>query len=63
MLAPMPIAATLGLGRATEPIIAPMALSLNGNAMIGNLQCKENLPAPTGSDNVATSKEDQCRAL
>ena len=33
MLAPMPIAATLGLGRATEPIIAPMALSLNGNAI------------------------------
>lgn len=33
MLAPMPIAARLGLGRATEPIIAPMALSLNGNAI------------------------------
>ena len=26
MLAPMPIAATLGLGRATEPVIAPMSL-------------------------------------
>lgn len=33
MLAPMPIAAALGLGRATDPIIAPMALSLNGNAI------------------------------
>ncbi len=33
MLAPMPIAATLGLGRATEPVIAPMSLSLNGNAI------------------------------
>lgn len=33
MLAPMPIAAQLGIGRATEPIIAPMALSLNGNAI------------------------------
>lgn len=33
MLAPMPIAAHLGLGRATEPVIAPMALSLNGNAI------------------------------
>lgn len=33
MLAPMPIAATLGLGRATESVIAPMALSLNGNAI------------------------------
>jgi two-component system, oxyanion-binding sensor len=33
MLAPMPLAATLGLGHATEPVIAPMALSLNGNAI------------------------------
>ena len=33
MLAPMPIAATLGLGRATKPVIAPMSLSLNGNAI------------------------------
>jgi NitT/TauT family transport system ATP-binding protein/nitrate/nitrite transport system substrate-binding protein len=37
MLAPMPIAATLGLGRATEPVIAPMALSLNGNAITVSL--------------------------
>lgn len=33
MLAPMPIAATLGIGRATQSIIVPMALSLNGNAV------------------------------
>lgn len=33
MLAPMPLAATLGLGRAAEPVIAPMSLSLNGNAI------------------------------
>jgi two-component system, oxyanion-binding sensor len=33
MLAPMPIAATLGLGRAAEPVIAPMSLSVNGNAI------------------------------
>jgi len=33
MLAPMPIAATLGLGRAVAPVIAPMSLSLNGNAI------------------------------
>jgi len=33
MLAPMPIAAMLGLGRATEPVIVPMSLSLNGNAI------------------------------
>jgi ABC-type nitrate/sulfonate/bicarbonate transport system substrate-binding protein len=33
MLAPMPLAAALGLGRAAGSVIAPMALSLNGNAI------------------------------
>ncbi|CFX15275.1 Nitrate transporter [Candidatus Filomicrobium marinum] len=33
MLAPMPIATALGLGRTTAPIIVPMALNLNGNAI------------------------------
>ena len=33
MLAPMPVAAALGLGRASDLIVAPMALSLNGNAI------------------------------
>ena len=33
MLAAMPIASTLGLGRAPVPMIAPMALNLNGNAI------------------------------
>jgi len=42
MLAPMPIAATLGLGRATEPVIAPMSLSLNGNAItVSRMLCEE----------------------
>ncbi len=36
---------------------------LVNNRMIGNLQCKENIPAPTGSGNVAASKEDQCARL
>ena len=36
---------------------------LNGNALNGNLQCKGNLPAPSGSGNRAASKEDQCQAL
>ncbi len=32
------------------------------NTINGNLQCKENRPAPTGSGNVVGgSKEDQCR--
>lgn len=43
MLAPMPIAAQLGLGRATEPIIAPMALSLNGNAITASLPLYEDM--------------------
>lgn len=38
-------------------------LVLSANRMGGVLQCKENLPAPTGSGNVATLKEDQCRSL
>lgn len=33
MLAPMPLASTLGLGRAAAPVIAPMALNLNGDAI------------------------------
>ena len=33
MLAPMPLAASLGAGRTTAPVIAPMGLSLNGNAI------------------------------
>ncbi|MGQ0674312.1 MAG: CmpA/NrtA family ABC transporter substrate-binding protein [Hyphomicrobium sp.] len=37
MLAPMPLAATLGLARSTRPVIAPMALSLNGNAITVSL--------------------------
>ncbi len=43
MLAPMPIAAQLGLGRATEPIIAPMALSLNGNAITVSMSLYEDM--------------------
>jgi NitT/TauT family transport system ATP-binding protein/nitrate/nitrite transport system substrate-binding protein len=33
MLAPMPIASTLGIGRPAVAMIAPMALNLNGNAI------------------------------
>lgn len=33
MLAPMPIAATLGLNHVRQPIITPLTLSLNGNAI------------------------------
>ena len=35
-----------------------------GNDIDGNLQCKANVPAPTGEDNrVGGNKEDQCRSL
>ena len=33
------------------------------NRIDGNLQCKENYPKPTGSNNQASSKEDQCAKL
>ena len=34
------------------------------NTIDGNLQCKENVPAPVGTGNVVGgNKEDQCRRL
>ena len=34
------------------------------NRVDGNLQCKGNVPAPTGGSNVVQgNKEDQCRSL
>ncbi len=40
------------------------AISITGNRIDGNLQCKENRPAPTGSGNVVQgNKEDQCARL
>jgi hypothetical protein len=38
-------------------------VTLVNNRMKGNMQCKENYPAPTGSGNVSPSKEDQCARL
>jgi len=38
-------------------------VTLLNNAVSENLQCKENVPAPTGSGNTAGSKEDQCAML
>jgi hypothetical protein len=36
----------------------------SGNSVAGNLQCKENVPAPRGGNNVVQgNKEDQCAAL
>jgi hypothetical protein len=40
------------------------AISITGNRIDGNLQCKENRPAPTGGSNVVQgNKEDQCARL
>ena len=37
---------------------------IEGNIIDGNLQCKENRPAPTGGNNtVGGTKEDQCSSL
>lgn len=38
-------------------------VALHRNRIDGNLQCKENRPAPTGGGNRAASKEDQCARL
>jgi len=39
-------------------------LTVSSNRIDGNLQCKENTPAPTGGGNVVRgNKEDQCRRL
>jgi hypothetical protein len=38
-------------------------VSLTANTIGGAMQCKDNQPAPTGSGNVASIKEDQCRPL
>ena len=40
------------------------AISIRSNRIDGNLQCKENRPAPTGGGNVVQgNKEDQCARL
>lgn len=40
------------------------AITIRSNRINGNLQCKENLPAPTGGSNIVQgNKEDQCARL
>jgi hypothetical protein len=38
-------------------------VTLNANVIGGNLQCKQNQPAPTGSGNRAAALQDQCANL
>jgi NitT/TauT family transport system ATP-binding protein/nitrate/nitrite transport system substrate-binding protein len=50
MLAPMPLATALGLGRATEPVVAPLSLNLNGNAItVSSALFSEMLDADSAS--------------
>lgn len=51
MLAPMPLAAALELGHASDLIVAPMALSLNGNAITVSHRLYEEMLA---ADEAAT---------
>jgi hypothetical protein len=51
------------IGGSLQAVQNTGGLRFNGNRMNGNMQCKENQPAPTGSGNVAALKEDQCRDL
>ena len=37
--------------------------AINGNQLGGNLQCQGNQPAPSGADNRASAKQDQCAGL
>jgi hypothetical protein len=42
----------------------PGGVSITSNRVNGNLQCKENVPAPTGGGNIVQgNKEDQCAGL
>jgi two-component system, oxyanion-binding sensor len=50
MLAPMPIAAALGLTPISVPLIAPMALGLGGNAVTVSAPLWERLGAPIDLD-------------
>lgn len=38
-------------------------LTITNNRIAQNMQCKENSPAPSGGNNIAGSKEDQCARL
>jgi hypothetical protein len=40
------------------------SVSITGNRINGNLQCKSNVPAPTGGGNIVQgNKQDQCARL
>lgn len=59
-----PIAASANqVGGSLQAFQNEGGVRLVNNRIKGNLQCKENVPAPTGGGNQASSKEDQCERL
>lgn len=61
MLAPAAIASTLGLGHFTAPLVAPIALGLDGNAVTLSLPLHAAITAATDGD--ATDPAATARAL
>jgi hypothetical protein len=60
----LPLAATDSLiGGNLQAVKNTGGVTFERNRIDGNLQCKENEPAPVGGRNLASSKEDQCEAL
>jgi len=51
------------IGSDLQPFKNTGGATLTDNTIRQNMQRKENVPAPTGSGNVAGSKEDQCSGL
>ena len=60
MLAPLPLAAKLGIGRATAEVIAPVALSLNGNTITVSARLFEDMteadPASASHSGMAAAR-------
>ena len=56
--------ATIGGDLQVQNNMTPFPSAIGGNTILGNLQCKENFPAPvvalSGANAVAGNKEDQC---
>jgi hypothetical protein len=56
-------ASSNALGGNLQAVANTGGLIFSANRMAGAMQCKDNQPAPTGSGNVASIKQDQCRRL
>ena len=63
MLAPAAIASTLGLGHLQVPLIAPLALNLDGNAITVSHALADEMQALIGSGEAAVSPVQTAQAL